>query len=115
VTGFYTIIIGAGWAGCVLATRLSAHSARCVLLLEASQDTQPGRELANILDTFASSCYDKPYKWPGLKRTGVPAKIRRRPVRPGSHHGRRLRGRGADRMRRGMPADYNAFAELGDP
>jgi hypothetical protein len=32
-------------------------------------------ELANILDTFASSYYDKPYKWPGLKRAGAPRKF----------------------------------------
>jgi 5-(hydroxymethyl)furfural/furfural oxidase len=113
VTGFDTIIIGAGSAGCVLATRLSAHSARSVLLLEAGQDTPPGREPTDILDTFASSYYNKSYKWPGLK-----AHWRTSENSPETVFDQgRIMGGGSAIMGqialRGMPADYDEWAELG--
>jgi 5-(hydroxymethyl)furfural/furfural oxidase len=113
VTGFDTIIIGAGSAGCVLANRLSAQSGRRVLLIEAGQDMPPGHEPADVLDTYASSYYNKSYKWPGLK-----AHWRRRDNSPEVTFDQgRVMGGGSAVMGmialRGMPDDYDGWERLG--
>jgi 5-(hydroxymethyl)furfural/furfural oxidase len=51
----------------VLANRLSAKSANRVLLLEAGQDTPPGGEPADVLDTYPVSYYNRAYTWQGLR------------------------------------------------
>jgi 5-(hydroxymethyl)furfural/furfural oxidase len=113
VAGFDTIIIGAGSAGCVLANRLSAQSTRSVLLIEAGRDTAPGHEPADVLDTFASSYYNKAYMWPGLK-----AHWRTRETSSETTFDQgRIMGGGSTVMGqialRGTPADYDEWADLG--
>ena len=63
---FDYIVIGAGAAGCVLASRLTERSATSVLLLEAGGDTPPGHEPPDIVDTYPTSYFNPNYFWPGL-------------------------------------------------
>ncbi|GAA0322686.1 GMC family oxidoreductase N-terminal domain-containing protein [Sphingomonas oligophenolica] len=109
---FDYVVAGGGTAGCVLAARLSERPDRRVLLVEAGIDTPPGATPADILDPYPLSYANPAYRWPvrghALRDDQSPAAplLQARVLGGGSSIMGMI-------MLRGIPADYDRWAELG--
>jgi 5-(hydroxymethyl)furfural/furfural oxidase len=116
-----TIIVGGGSAGSVLAQRLSARSASKILLLEAGQDTPPGKEPDVIRDSYSGTAYFDPrFHWTELRVTTQVVshnnpQAERPPLR--KYEQARVLGGGSSingqMANRGAPTDYDEWEARG--
>jgi 5-(hydroxymethyl)furfural/furfural oxidase len=114
------IIAGGGTAGCVLANRLSADPRIRVLVIEAGEDTPPGRVPLPILDSFAGLAYlNSRFLWNELKATTEVVAHNRPEQRPRlrKYEQARVMGGGSaingQLANRGAPHDYDEWERRG--
>lgn len=118
---FDYIIVGGGSAGCVLANRLTARGTNKVLVCEAGEDSVPGKEPSEILDSYPGTAYlNDRFIWSSLKVTTevISHNDRDAPKPPlRKYEQARILGGGSSingqMANRGAPTDYNEWEERG--
>ena len=119
-TTFDYIIVGGGYAGCILANRLSARSSNSVLLIEAGEDTPDGRVPEAILDSrsgFPSVTHNSCGTGCGLPPSSFHTDTNTPGPRKVHYEQARVLGGGpsinGQQANRGLPADYDEWETRG--
>jgi 5-(hydroxymethyl)furfural/furfural oxidase len=116
------IIVGGGSAGSVLANRLSARSTNKVLVCEAGEDTPPGKEPPEVLDSYSGTAYlNNRFLWSELKVSTEVVSHNNDPTAPKpklrKYEQARVLGGGSSingqMANRGAPTDYDEWHARG--